>query len=344
MRKKIVRLNTKPGDEFTLTPLIKLPESCTLGCYITVRMIDSDDFEVGCLEERLPVPAVIAEVQKQPLELRNGDFEIIAEGENFLYVLSKQTGMFENITVKGEEQLKAPAKLSYFRATTDNDRNIKALWDRTNIWQGENFDCVFTKVYSCEVSGNKAVFTASSAGVSRKPFFNFTLSYEFFTDGSVNVSLSGKIRDNVIWLPRLGFEFKLPYEKDSFTYFGNGPLESYRDMTHHGIVAFHESNADHEYVNYVRPQEHGNHTDCKLLNIDNSLKFSAENMEISVLHHSIEALASAEHTDELKKSDGTQVRVDYKVSGIGSNSCGPQLDEKYRLSEKDISFKFTLSV
>lgn len=41
---------------------------------------------------------------------------------------------------------------------------------------------------------------------------------------------------------------------------------------------------------------------------------------------------------ELEKSDGTHIRVDYKVSGIGSNSCGPALDEKYRLCEKDISF------
>lgn len=344
IEKKIVRLNTKPSEEFTLTPLVKLPESCKLGCYITVKMFDADNFEIGCLEEKLPVPVVIAEAEKQPLNLINGEFEAVAEGENFRYVLSKQTGMLVSVVKNGEEQLTAPAKLSYFRATTDNDRGIRALWDRTNIWQGENFDCVFTKIYSCFVSGNKATFTGSSAGVSRKPFFSFTLSYEFFDDGAVKVSLDGKIRENVVWLPRLGFEFKLPYEKDSFTYFGNGPLESYRDMTHHGVVAFHESNADSEYVNYVRPQEHGNHTDCRLLDIKNSLKFSAESMEISVLHHSIEALAAAEHTNELEKSDGTQVRVDYKVSGIGSNSCGPALDEKYRLCEKDISFKFTLSV
>ncbi len=344
LEKKIVRLNTKPGEEFTLTPLVKLPESCRLGCYITVKMFDADNFEIGCLEEKLPVPVVYAETEKQPLILSDGEFEAVAVGENFRYVLSKQTGMLQSIVNNGAEQLTAPAKLSYFRATTDNDRNVKALWDRTNIWQGENFDCTFTKIYSCEITENKAVFVGSSAGVSRKPFFNFTLSYEFFTDGSVDVALDGKIRENVVWLPRLGFEFKLPYEKDSFTYFGNGPLESYRDMTHHGVVAFHESNADKEYVNYVRPQEHGNHTDCKLLDIDNSLKFSAENMEISVLHHSIEALTAAEHTDELQKSDGTQVRVDYKVSGIGSNSCGPALNEKYRLNEKDICFKFMLSI
>lgn len=342
--KNIIRINTKPKEEFSFTPLVKLPENCKFGCYITVKMFDAGHFEIGCLQEKLPVPVIIKEIKKQPLNLIDGEFETIAEGENFRYVLSKQTGMFNSIIKNGIEQLTAPAKLSYFRATTDNDRGIRALWDRTNIWQGENFDCTFTKIYSYKITANKAVFTASSAGVSRKPFFNFTLSYEFFTDGSVDVALNGKIRENVVWLPRLGFEFKLPYESNSFTYFGNGPLESYRDMTHHGVVAFHESNADSEYVNYVRPQEHGNHTDCKLLNIKNSLKFSADNMEISVLHHSIEALTAAEHTDELKKSDGTQVRIDYKVSGIGSNSCGPELNEKYRLNEKDICFKFILSI
>ena len=344
LEKKIVRLNTKPGEEFAVTPTVQLPESCALGCYITVKMLDSEGFEVGCLQEKLPVAVSAPKPEGEPLQLKESEFEITAEGEGFSYLLSKQTGMIVIVTAKGTEQLLEPSKLSFFRATTDNDRNVKALWDRTNIWQGENFDCTFTKIYSCTVSGNKAVFVASAAGVSRKPFFNFELAYEFFTGGEVKVTLNGKIRENVIWLPRLGFEFKLPYNKDKFTYFGNGPLESYRDMTHHGVVGFHESNADGEYVNYVRPQEHGNHTDCKALEIKDSLKFKSNAMEISVLHHSIEALTAAQHTDELKRSDGTQVRVDYKVSGIGSNSCGPGLDEKYRLNEKNIYFEFIMSV
>lgn len=339
-----VSLNAEPGEENEVLLTAKLPETCELGCYVSVTMSDNSGYELGVLQERLPVTVKTTEVQAEPLNITDGEFEITAEGNDFCYVLSKQTGNFVSIIKNGKEQLLEPSKLSYFRATTDNDRNVRALWDRTNIWQGENFDCVFTKIYNCEVQNNKVTFTASSAGISRKPFFNFNLCYEFFQNGEVKVSLNGKIRENVVWLPRLGFEFKLPFDNDRFTYFGNGPLESYRDMTHHGVVGFHSSNADGEYVNYVRPQEHGNHTDCKLLNIDNSLKFRADNMEISVLHHSIQAIDLANHTDQLKKSDGTQVRVDYKVSGIGSNSCGPSLMEKYRLSEKDIDFKFILSL
>ncbi|MEG2670549.1 MAG: hypothetical protein RR957_08785 [Oscillospiraceae bacterium] len=34
------------------------------------------------------------------------------------------------------------------------------------------------------------------------------------------------------------------------------------------------------------------------------------------------------------------LRVDYKVSGIGSNSCGPELLEKYRVDDKKIEFDF----
>ena len=36
----------------------------------------------------------------------------------------------------------------------------------------------------------------------------------------------------------------------------------------------------------------------------------------------------------------TNIRIDYKVSGIGSNSCGPRLDEKYQLKNEDIDFSF----
>ncbi len=344
VEKERITLTTPAGETASVKLKAALPASCRLGAYVTVIMLDREGFELGCLQEKLPVEINTAKEAKEPLAVSEDRWEITAEGNGFKYVLSKQTGTFSSIVRDGEEQLMEVSKLSYFRATTDNDRKIRANWDGTNNWQGENYDRVFSKMYTCDVADNKVTFTASAAGVSRKPFFNYTISYEFYNDGSVLVTLDGKRRENAFWMPRLGYEFKLPYDKDAFTYFGNGPLESYRDMTHHGTVTFHESTADAEYVPYVRPQEHGNHTDSKLLDIHGSLAFEAEDMEISVLHHGTDALHSAKHTDELKKSDGTHVRVDYKVSGIGSNSCGPELSEKYRLCEEDIHFEFIIKV
>ena len=48
------------------------------------------------------------------------------------------------------------------------------------------------------------------------------------------------------------------------------------------------------------------------------------------------------HNFELKKDTFTNVRIDYKVSGIGSGSCGPQLMEKYQLKDKKMKFDFTI--
>ena len=46
------------------------------------------------------------------------------------------------------------------------------------------------------------------------------------------------------------------------------------------------------------------------------------------------------HTDELVKDKATNVRIDYKVSGVGSGSCGPELNEKYQLKEEKIRMNF----
>ena len=69
---------------------------------------------------------------------------------------------------------------------------------------------------------------------------------------------------------------------------------------------------------------------------------SEEGMEINVSNYSTDTLYKAEHTDELQKDGKIHLRIDYKVSGIGSHSCGPALLEKYRLEEKQIAFTFTV--
>jgi beta-galactosidase len=53
-------------------------------------------------------------------------------------------------------------------------------------------------------------------------------------------------------------------------------------------------------------------------------------------------LTKANHTDELVADGKTHLRIDYKVSGLGSHSCGPSLEKAYRLDEKYIAFRFAL--
>ena len=274
--------------------------------------------------------------------LTEDKLNIYATGERFSYLFSKHYGMFTSIIVDGEEQLAGNTKLSAFRAPTDNERHIQYLWMNFNVWQGENLDCTFNKIYNCYVEGGTIVVEGSLAGVSRKPLMKHTMYVDILQDGRIDIRLHGNIREDACWLPRLGFEYELPLTSRTFTYFGRGVLENYCDMCHSSSVGMYQSNVDAEYVNYVRPQEHGNHTNVKMLRIGKLEFVTEKEFEINVSKYSAEALFKAEHTDELVEDGKIHLRIDYKDSGIGSHSCGPELPEKYRLSEKVIDFAFSI--
>ena len=93
----------------------------------------------------------------------------------------------------------------------------------------------------------------------------------------------------------------------------------------------------------MRPQEYGNHVDVRMLEIGRMRFESDDAFCCNVSAFSTEAIDKAAHTDELFADGKTHLRIDYKVSGIGSASCGPELMEKYRLSERNIKFSFTIS-
>ena len=58
--------------------------------------------------------------------------------------------------------------------------------------------------------------------------------------------------------------------------------------------------------------------------------------------YSTDAICKAEHTDELIADGNIHLRLDYKVSGVGSNACGPELAKVYRLEEKEFCFRFVM--
>ncbi len=343
--KKETKLDVLPHEEQKIE--LSLPEKCALGVYVTCRLYNSEGDEVAFDQMQADIPCIKPEnAESADVSFAEDEHEIKARGESFSYSISKHTGELVSIKKDGKELLTEPVKLTSMRAPTDNERKVKFNWyNEYNIYS-EALDRIFNKCYSVKRSGNTVTVCGSLSGISRQPYLRYELTYTFANDGSLKISLSGNVRQNCTWLPRLGFEFKLPYNADKFSYFGRGPYENYSDMKSHTRVDFYESEADKEYVNYIVPQEHGNHTDTKFLAISGAMSFSAEKpFEFNVSHYSALSLMRAMHTDELQKSESTIVKIDYKASGIGSNSCGPELPLKYRLAEKRIeNFEFEIKL
>ena len=321
-------------------PLHSIVPECRYGAYLTVCLVHEGE-DVATTQHKLsggqPAAPVAAGANTEI-----GDKEIIFTGNGFRYVFSRLLGSFTSMVIAGREQLAEPISLTAWRAPTDNDKNIKLLWGSYNIWQGENLDKLFSKVYAVEAQQGSVRVVGSLAGVSRKPFFRYTLQICVDAMGRIGVALEGDVRENTVWLPRLGFEMALPGKNMPFHYFGCGPLETYCDLHHGSTIGMYESDAESEYVHYVRPQEHGNHVHVRMLSIGD-MRIEGDDFCCNVSAYSTSAIDAAEHTDELISDEKTHVRVDYKVSGIGSNSCGPELRKEYRLCEKHIQFAFSIS-
>ncbi len=312
---------------------------CRFGSYLNVQLKKDG---VIWAHTQHPLPCILEEMPSAPAAVLTEDsHSIYARGQNFQYVFDKHYGIFTSIVINGRQQLADKPILSAFRAPTDNDRDTRFMWMQLDEWRGENLDKSSVKVYSCGIENGCIVVCGSLSGISRAPLLKFTQKITIHADGEIAFELLGDIRKDAFWLPRLGYEFTLPGDMTDFSYFGNGPMESYRDLCHAGRMGLFESNAAKEYVHYVRPQEHGNHTSCKWLQIGD-MEMTAQEMEISVSRFSTAALTRAEHTDELIADGRTHLRIDYKVSGIGSNSCGPELEKPYRLAEKEIAFRFAI--
>ena len=273
----------------------------------------------------------------------------MAEGKDFLYEINTTYGALTNINGLNF----ADTRLSVWRAPTDND--IRSFADRTGFLadglgilngdtaKAENLNRLYNKIYNYEIKDNRAVFCGSLAGVSRMPFFKYELAYEFFDDASISVKLKGKVRNDCIQLPRLGFEFLLPKTSNEFKYFGMGPNECYCDMHSFAKVGMYKSSAENEYVPYVMPQEHGNHYMTEFVEFKNGLKISSEMpFEINVSEYTPEMLTEAKHMNELVKADYITLRVDYKNSGVNSFALWKSLFDKYAFSEKEIEFAFRI--
>lgn len=357
--------DVKPQEAFVWELKEELPTACTLGVYLTLSLRQreacawaEEGYELGMVQLKLPVPVT------KPASTGDGETGGYRafERENLLevrndtgdgYSFHKVRGTLCGISKDGEQLLKADVLPGIWRAPTDNDRHIKNIWglyeDNRSGW---NMNRLFHKCYDFtweEKDGNiRILVTGSLAGVSRSTLLHYKAAYEVDKAGALHVGLEAKVNDKVVWLPRFGFEFTLPYELERMEYFGMGPYENYVDMCRHVRMGRYETTADQEYVPYIMPQEHGNHMEVRYAVITDSrgrgIRITADDrVECQLLHYSARELSEKTHRHELREGD-TYLRIDYKVSGLGSASCGPELPKKYRLAEKEFRYGFTINI
>ena len=277
-------------------------------------------------------------------QYRETDTQILIHGEHFAYTFSKTSGLFSRLEVNGRSLLNAPMQFNLWRAPTDNDQFVK------DSWLEAGFDCAEPFVYdvktTCRPVSVLIETTTDLIPVFRQRILLISSSFEIFATGRVRVTMRGKKNPVFPNLPRFGIRMFLPEKFKTLRYFGYGPYESYADKHRASYIGLFESTVNDEFVDYIKPQENGSHCGCVFVNLaggqDSITVRSNKMFSFNASQYTQEELTKKRHNFELEESDGTVLCLDYKQSGIGSNSCGPKLLRQYQLKETRFSWSFEI--
>lgn len=269
---------------------------------------------------------------------------LTVSGGDFSYRYDPRTGCFTQMVFHGQTLLEKPMQLNVWRAPTDNDWKIKRKWMDAQYHRmaGRGYETRWEQT----PEGIRIRTGFSLAAPGKQPALKGTLEWLVEASGSLRVTIQARRDVNFPELPRFGLRLFLPRELEQVTYFGLGPMESYVDKRRAAWHGTFSTTVSQLHEGYIRPQENGSHSDCDYcileggglgLGVVSDVPFS-----FNASHFTQEELTEKAHNYELEESGSTVLCLDYRQNGIGSNSCGPALSEKYRLDEEHLRFSIRL--
>lgn len=300
------------------------------------------------------------------IECSENNTSITVKSDHFEYLYSKTECAFDSIKFNGRQLLKKGMKFNAWRAPIDNDMYQKNKWYNLCINDSRAYERTTT------VNRHDGFVTINSefifAAPTKFPLYNMVAEWSVFADGRIELHLEAKtgegltfkaIDDSKIenlmtfnksfveYLPKFGLLMEFDKSFENIDYFGYGPFDSYVDRHYASYIGKFSNKVVNEFIPHIKPQENGNHynTYWAYLHRADGLGLIVSNdnnpFEFSAIPYTPLELTKAKHNFELTAPDKTVLSVDYKQSGVGSNSCGPILAEKYRFNDDEFVFNIS---
>lgn len=285
-----------------------------------------------------------------PVSLTNGANTVAVNGENFAVRIAG--GQIVSLQYDGKEMLKDNVRPNYFRAVTDNDLS------NTNFVP---FLIPFHPYYAWQRATNglkgNIVSAAVQADGSAKIEVKWTVGgmknvsslITVYPDGAISISHKGTPTHT---LTRFGTQMAFAGDLEYVKWYGRGPQETYCDRKTGARIAMHKMTVTDLEHHYMRPQENGNRTDVRFVELTDKdgkgLRFEAEvgtPLQFSAWHYSQNELEKATHIHELKHRDITTFNFDLAQLGVGGDMPGDaHVREPYILhGNREYAYTFTMS-
>jgi beta-galactosidase len=278
------------------------------------------------------------------LRVAHGDINIGVHGRDFTAMFSKQVGSLISLNYAGKEMIALPPAPLFWRATTDNDRGFSQSF-HSGIWYLASLarKCVDVQV---EESKGK-VSVAFTYKFSIHNDVEVKTVYSVYPDGSVHVKSVYKGAENLPQMPIFAVHFKVPADYDQLEWYGMGPEENYSDRNRGSRLGIFKNQVSNNLSDYVMPQESGNRTGVRWVNLTNR---NGHGIRISSIHEPLECnfspytafeLENAQHLFELPNVHYTVVTVAGRQMGVGGDDSwgAPVHDEHLIKANEGMEFE-----
>lgn len=333
-----IRLAEENEFHYLLIEMTRRADARVMGTEQVIVQDSNHAISVNINENHEYSPLELVSETRKAYHIENADIKIS---------FSKLRGQIEELIVNGQKVFETVPSWNVFRAPTDNDMYIR------KEWEGCRYDQMTAKVYSTAINeiedGGYRIDVKESLGAPMlQPFAQLDSVWTFYKNGKITAETQVRVEEDFPYLPRFGWRTTLHKDVEQVQYFAYGPQESYVDKKHSSYRGVFQAHVDDLWTDYIMPQENGSHADCRELlisGLNHQLYVQMqEDSSFQMMKFSQEQITKAKHNFELIDEERIHLHLDYRQSGIGSNSCGPGLLEEYRLDEKEIHFAFAFQL
>jgi hypothetical protein len=292
-------------------------------------------------------PAVYGAAPSAPLRITEDGTFLRIKGREFALVFDRLNGVLLSYAYRGVTLLDRGPLPDFWRAPTDNDAGAwKSLGAAArkdpavdiSAWKTAGPGWKVTDVRLARADENAATITVEA--LLPRVGAAYTMTYDIRGTGEITVAADYRPGPGpVAMMPRFGMELVPSPGLENLTWYGRGPAETYSDRAFER-VGIYTSTVGREWVEYARPQENGNKTDVRWVELTNAqgVGLRAEGLpllSVSARHVRSSDIEQAAYSIDLPRRQEVYLNLDMAQMGVGGIDSWTRLAypmDPYRLA------------